>query len=177
MGCEMDNLHPNTHVCSRCQIRALDLRACLTPHRGHAAISCDGQYMVVSNLTNGVDVYSFPHMERIQQFTHNITNNVPLQVATAQMGTLVVSGGDAGFARVYERSSGKLVASLTHAGSMCFTIFQPPSTFLTHVPLSRQIAHPSNHGASAIRLTAHANPDSDAHGRESVLRHHRLLRS
>ncbi|TDL24059.1 WD40 repeat-like protein, partial [Rickenella mellea] len=81
---------------------------------GHASISGDGQHMVVSNLTSGVDVYSFPSLERIQQFSHVITCNVPLQVATAQKGALVVSGGDAGFARVYERSSGKLVASLTH---------------------------------------------------------------
>ncbi len=70
--------------------------------------------MFVSNLVNGVDQYRFPSLEKIQSFPHAIDTNYPLQVSTVARGSLVVCGGDNGFARVFDRRTGQLIQRLEH---------------------------------------------------------------
>ncbi|TDL17607.1 WD40 repeat-like protein, partial [Rickenella mellea] len=81
---------------------------------GHATLSCDGLNLVVSNLSNGIDVYSFPSMDRERSFCYPITRNFPLQVATALQGTIIVSGGDDGACLVFDRCSGVTLSPLSH---------------------------------------------------------------
>lgn len=76
--------------------------------------SDDGLYIFVSNLINGIDQYRFPSLEKIQSFLHVIENNYPLQVSSAAKGSLVVCGGDNGFARVFDRRTGQLIQRLEH---------------------------------------------------------------
>lgn len=72
----------------------------------------DGQRLLVSNLLNGVDQYSFPTMEHIGNFPHAIATNIILQVA--MIPRLAVVGGDDGFVRVFDIGSGAFLFSLAH---------------------------------------------------------------
>ncbi|OBZ70602.1 hypothetical protein A0H81_09014, partial [Grifola frondosa] len=82
---------------------------------GHAILSEDETSLIVSNLLDGLDHYSFPSLERVQTFPYPISQNYPMQVVTTgSRSRWIVSGGDDGFARVYDRRNGHLIASLTH---------------------------------------------------------------
>jgi hypothetical protein len=82
--------------------------------RGNATLSPDSKYLFVTNLVDGIDQYSFPTLERVQKFAHPIVKNVPLQVAIIQNASFVVSGGDDGTARIFERRNGQLLTRLQH---------------------------------------------------------------
>jgi hypothetical protein len=45
---------------------------------------------------------------------HPIVSNVPLQVAIVHNASLIVSGGDDGAARIFERRNGQLLTRLQH---------------------------------------------------------------
>ncbi|OBZ65962.1 hypothetical protein A0H81_14165 [Grifola frondosa] len=82
---------------------------------GHAILSEDETSLILSNLLDGLDHYSFPSLERVQTFPYPISQNYPMQVVTTgSRSRWIVSGGDDGFARVYDRCNGHLIASLTH---------------------------------------------------------------
>ncbi|KLO05305.1 WD40 repeat-like protein [Schizopora paradoxa] len=68
----------------------------------------------VSNLVDGVDLYRLPDVEKIKTFPHTIKSNFPLQVTSSRRGSWLVSGGDSGFARLFDRRSGQFVQSLSH---------------------------------------------------------------
>lgn len=72
--------------------------------------------MLVSNLTNGIDEYKFPSLEKVQTFSHPIEANCILQTRTLPSWNLVVAGGDSGFARVFNRITGQLVSEIHHGG-------------------------------------------------------------
>lgn len=90
----------NTHVGGSlyCQMLCID-----AGFSGNAVLCPDSKYIFVTNLTDGVDQYTFPALERVGKFAHNIVHNYPLQVGTLQQAAFVVVGGDSGFARVFER--------------------------------------------------------------------------
>lgn len=88
--------------------------SCIDIRSGNAVLCPDSKYLFVSNLVNGVDQYTFPTLERVQTFHHNIVDNYPLQVATLQQAAFVVVGGDNGFVRVFECRNGQLFAKLKH---------------------------------------------------------------
>jgi hypothetical protein len=88
--------------------------SCINIRSGNAVLCPDSKYIFVTNLVNGVDQYTFPTLERVQTFHHNIVHNYPLQVATLQQAAFIVVGGDNGFARVFEHRNGQLFAQLKH---------------------------------------------------------------
>lgn len=79
---------------------------------GHSALN--GQHLLVSNLFNGVDVYSLPTMELERTFTHAITVNMIMQVVFTSQQEWVVAGGDDGFVRIFDMCSGNFLFSLLH---------------------------------------------------------------
>jgi hypothetical protein len=81
---------------------------------GNAVLCPDSKYIFITNLVNGVDQYTFPTLERVNTFCHNIVHNYPLQVATLQQVAFIVVRDDNGFARVFERRNGQLFAQLKH---------------------------------------------------------------
>lgn len=91
---------------------------------GYASLNKDGKFLMVSNLKDGVDEYQFPSLEKVQSFKHPIATNCILQTKPLPSWNLIVTGGDNGFARVFNRISGQLVAEIRHGGSV------PPLTFL-----------------------------------------------
>ncbi len=74
------------------------------------------EYLLVSNLKDGIDEYQFPSLEKVQTFSHPIERNCILQTRTLLAWNLVVIGGDNGFARVFNRISGQLVSEVHHGG-------------------------------------------------------------
>jgi len=75
----------------------------------------DGDSLFISNLSNGVDLYSLRTMQRLRHYEAPVTINVPLQVALARQNLArVVVGGVDGAVRVYDRATGELVHRLGH---------------------------------------------------------------
>jgi hypothetical protein len=68
----------------------------------------------VSNLKDGVDKYAIPTLQRVQSYSHVILHNVPLQISVARQAGLIFVGGDDGFARIFDYSSGAHRGQLQH---------------------------------------------------------------
>jgi len=81
-------------------------------YSGHAAL--DGQTFVVSNLANGLDLYTIPTMERMKTLEYTIIRNFPMQVAIVPQMNWVVCGGDDGFVQIYHLRMGQILAQLAH---------------------------------------------------------------
>ena len=75
----------------------------------------DGDSLFISNLSNGVDLYSLRTMQRLRHYESQVTVNVPLQIALARHALDRVVLGDArGTLQVYDRATGELVHRLEH---------------------------------------------------------------
>ncbi|KAG1843889.1 hypothetical protein F4604DRAFT_1596475, partial [Suillus subluteus] len=67
-------------------------------HSTHTTIdSSAGNFLLVSNLKDGVDKYSVPTLQRVQSYSHVILRNVPLQISVARQAGLIFIGGDNGW--------------------------------------------------------------------------------
>lgn len=75
----------------------------------------EGNFLLVSNLKDGVDKYSVPSLQRVQSYSHVILRNVPLQISVARQAGLIFIGGDDGFARIFNYSTGAFRGQLEHA--------------------------------------------------------------
>ncbi|KAF7983513.1 hypothetical protein HWV62_21850 [Athelia sp. TMB] len=74
----------------------------------------NGKQIMVSNLCDGLDLYSLPTMELKRNFTHAIALNVILQVEIISQLQWAVVGGDDGFVRIFDMRSGSFLFSLVH---------------------------------------------------------------
>lgn len=74
----------------------------------------NGKHLLVSNLFNGLDLYSLPTMELKRTFTHAIAHNVILQVVIISQSQWAVVGGDDGFVRIFDMRTGNFLFSLVH---------------------------------------------------------------
>jgi WD40 repeat protein len=75
----------------------------------------DGDSLFISNLSNGVDLYSLHTMQQLQHYEAPVTINVPVQVALARQNLdhVIVESVD-GTVRIYDHATGELVHSLGH---------------------------------------------------------------
>ncbi|KZT01432.1 WD40 repeat-like protein [Laetiporus sulphureus 93-53] len=90
---------------------------------GHSALSHDERTLVISNLETGVDEYRFPSLERVRSYTYPILRNHIMQVG--MIGTQIIVGGDDGFARMYESTTGCLIGTLDHYNGVFDSMFWP----------------------------------------------------
>jgi len=74
-------------------------------------------YLAVTNLHDGVDLYSVPNMQLIKTYSHGNANTAIFKVSFVNKGWLV-SGGQDGFAQMYDVRSGQLVQKLEHDSGM-----------------------------------------------------------
>ncbi|KAG1784435.1 WD40-repeat-containing domain protein [Suillus plorans] len=79
---------------------------------GNAAL--DGNYLLVSNLKDGVDKYAIPNLTHVQSFNHVILRNIPLQISVARQSGLLFVGGDDGFAQIFDYTTGAYRGQLDH---------------------------------------------------------------
>ncbi|KAG1863244.1 WD40-repeat-containing domain protein [Suillus subalutaceus] len=66
----------------------------------------EGNFLLVSNLKDGVDKYSVPTLQCVQSYSHVILWNMPLQISIARQAGLIFIGGNDGFARIFHYSTG-----------------------------------------------------------------------
>ncbi|KAG1895989.1 WD40-repeat-containing domain protein [Suillus fuscotomentosus] len=64
----------------------------------------EGNFLLVSNLKDGVDKYTVPTLQRVQSYSHVIIRNAGL----------IFIGGDDGFARIFNYSTGAFRGQLEH---------------------------------------------------------------
>ncbi|KAG2740868.1 WD40 repeat-like protein [Suillus brevipes Sb2] len=74
----------------------------------------EGNFLLVSNLKDGVDKYAVPTLQRVQSYSHVILRNVPLQISVARQAGLIFVGGDDGFARIFDYNTGIYRGQLPH---------------------------------------------------------------
>jgi hypothetical protein len=75
----------------------------------------EGDNLFISNLSNGIDLYSLRTMQRLRHYESAVTVNVPFQIALARQALDRIVLGDAkGILQVYNRATGELVDHLEH---------------------------------------------------------------
>lgn len=88
--------------------------------RGHAALSPDGNQVLISNLCYGMDLYVLARSHADQRFTSVRTSpeglNVPVQVAFLDDGKSVVCGSPEGTVDIFDIVSGDRRQTLDHDG-------------------------------------------------------------
>lgn len=99
---------------------------------GHAAL--EGGNLVVSNLSNGLDHYHFPSLQRIKGITFTIQKNKILEVAIIPEHGWFLSGGDDGYARIYDSRTGQLLRKLQHEDGESFSSFRLIDSQQLHGP-------------------------------------------
>jgi hypothetical protein len=83
----------------------------------HSALK--DNYLAVTNLHNGVDIYSLPAMQLVKSCSHGGGDTALYQVVFAHE-RWVVSGSQDGHARIYDQTSGVILQNLDHCeGNLC----------------------------------------------------------
>ena len=85
----------------------------VTQHHYSASSDLNEDYLAVMNLHDGVDLYSVPSMQLIKTYSHSNANISIFKVSFVDKAWLV-SGGQDGFARMYDVRSGQLLQKLEH---------------------------------------------------------------
>jgi len=84
------------------------------PTHCSGSTALDGNFLLMSNLKDGVDRYAIPSLQHVQSYTHVILRNTPLQISVARQAGLIFVGGDDGFARIFDYSTGAYRGQLEH---------------------------------------------------------------
>ena len=115
MDDEVELPAPNSHVCLVYYPVSL-----LTDFSGHCIIGDDGHSLIVSNLRDGIDLYSLPPSQPLRTFKHNIIRNVPLLISSALNGRMTIVGSDDGCTRMYDPYMGMMTGVLQHGNGESF---------------------------------------------------------
>ena len=115
MDVEVELSTPDSHVCLAYHPASL-----LTDFSGHCIVGDDGHSLIVSNLRDGIDLYSLPPSQPLLTFKHNIIRNVPLLISLARDGRMTIVGGDDGCARMYDPRMGMMTGVLQHGNGESF---------------------------------------------------------
>ncbi|KIK31323.1 hypothetical protein PISMIDRAFT_5803 [Pisolithus microcarpus 441] len=102
---------------------------------GHAAPSPDARRIALTNLGDGVDVYSLGKSYPDLWIKHRPVSedrNIPMQVSWLFNGAAVISGSSDGDVRIWATLSRELLQSLEHKGCIvqAITAFEYPSSTL-----------------------------------------------
>lgn len=82
---------------------------------GHANYSVDRECILICNLVDGIDRYSFgPTLRMTQSYRHPVRYNITYQVTTGMEGSIVISGSDDGSVHLYDARNTELIECLRH---------------------------------------------------------------
>jgi hypothetical protein len=84
-------------------------------HRGRAAVSPDETKLAVTNLFDGVDLYSLIDQSRLHSVSVDMKENVSVAVTFINNNTIVFGGGS-GFAYIAEGTPLAVKRTLGHSG-------------------------------------------------------------
>jgi len=87
-------------------------------HSGYSIISSNTHSFVVTNLKDGIDMFSMPPGQPLHSFKHNISCNVLLTITSALNRSVIIVGSDDRYARVYDPKMGIMTSILQHNNSM-----------------------------------------------------------
>ncbi|KAG2336462.1 WD40 repeat-like protein [Suillus weaverae] len=87
----------------------------IDPYAASGNTTLKGNFLLVSNLKDGVDKHSVPSLQHVQSCSHVILRNVPLQISVARQAGLIFIRGDNGFTRIFNYSTGAFRGQLEHA--------------------------------------------------------------
>ncbi|KAH7920025.1 WD40 repeat-like protein [Leucogyrophana mollusca] len=104
--------HRHQHICENISISS----------SGHAALSPDRRYVLVSNLNNGLDLYPIGKSNVLQAYRYpaHADKNFPFTVDFLQDGDAVVCGSPSGKVAVWNTKTGVHVQTLSHGGLKCY---------------------------------------------------------
>ena len=87
---------------------------------GHAAVSPDEDHLLVSNLVDGIDIYSLPSFAILRHIGQSLALNKIIQVGFFSNGyRLAYSGSESGRICIFDYTSGAIVAYVPHRKSSC----------------------------------------------------------
>jgi WD40 repeat protein len=100
----------NLHLHVRCHVLN---STCLADGQYSAHTDVKANCLAVTNLHDGVDIYNIPNMQLIKSYSHGNIDNVIFKVSFIDSDWLI-SGGQDGFAHLYDVQSGQFLKKLDH---------------------------------------------------------------
>jgi WD40 repeat protein len=82
--------------------------------RAHTVLSSDGSTVYATNLDTGVEKYQLADMTRTLSMPYKVSGRVDTQLALANADCWLVTGGEEGRARLWNTSTGQMIATLKH---------------------------------------------------------------
>ncbi|KIK12932.1 hypothetical protein PISMIDRAFT_119949 [Pisolithus microcarpus 441] len=92
---------------------------------GHATLSSDKKCIALTNLGDGVDIYSLGQSHPDMHLKHpplSEEKNIPVQVSWLQDGAAVVSGSSDRDVHIWEIPSGEPIQLLEHEGTLMYLV-------------------------------------------------------
>ncbi|KAH7918994.1 WD40 repeat-like protein [Leucogyrophana mollusca] len=86
---------------------------------GHASLSPDQRTLLVSNLSEGMDLYNLGQSRPIRSFKYTLDSeaNFPLEVSFLHEGAAVACGSPTGDVNIWDSATGEHRQTLTHEGT------------------------------------------------------------
>ncbi|KIK18251.1 hypothetical protein PISMIDRAFT_109835 [Pisolithus microcarpus 441] len=92
---------------------------------GHTTLSSDKKHIALTNLGDGVDIYSLGWSHPDMRLKHpplSEQKNIPVQVSWLRDGAAVVSGSSDGDVHIWEIPSGEPIQLLEHEGTLTYLV-------------------------------------------------------
>ncbi|KAI0689981.1 hypothetical protein C8T65DRAFT_519269, partial [Cerioporus squamosus] len=83
---------------------------------GRSALAPDGQFLAISNLYDGVDVYNGADAALLRTIPLDITDNIPLPVVFVDGGAKLIAGSSCGKVSICDVATGQVQLVLDHGG-------------------------------------------------------------
>lgn len=115
--------HENCHMYVFLICRLLVLILKLVTTSGSSVLSRDGRSLLVSNLSNGLNLYSLDNLETPRSFNYTVNprTNFPLSVAYLRGDKFVTCGTHTGTVRIWNKKTGEIFQTLDHSSERVFS--------------------------------------------------------
>jgi WD40 repeat protein len=94
----------------------------------HTVLSSDGNTVYATNLDTGVEKYQLADMTRSLSMPYKVSGRIDTQLALANGDQWLVTGGEEGKARLWNTSTGQVIATLRHPSKNMLRIFDASLT-------------------------------------------------
>ena len=122
--------------------------------------------LAVTNLMSGLDIFNFPPTQILHTYSHQVVQNVRLQIATLYNGKLLVVGSDDGRPRIVNRASGNgFDRALDHGTGIVSTVGVRRRTALNPREMANMslcLGSPCSNQALPTLFPPHPNPHTES---------------
>jgi hypothetical protein len=82
---------------------------------GHTVVSANGELIAACGIAHGIHIYSLPSFAHLQTIHHPyVREGVSVNIAFAQLDSLLVVGSDHGRVCIYDVCTGAFIMGLPH---------------------------------------------------------------